>query len=76
MDVNNMMNDKILTPEKLYISTIAEDDAELAQKYGLGLEIAEYCTAWNMDEFFDGKKFIDTLLGGYYTFRCNVLSIG
>ena len=48
-----MMNDKILTPEKLYISTIAEDDAELAQKYGLGLEIAEYCTAWNMDEFFD-----------------------
>lgn len=38
--------------EQFYISTIAPDAAEAARKYGLGLEIAEYCTAWNMDEQF------------------------
>ena len=38
---------------KIYISTIAPDAAELAKRYGLGLEIAEYCTAWNMDEKFE-----------------------
>ena len=37
---------------KLYISTVAEDAAEVARIYGFGLEIAEYCTAWNMDEQF------------------------
>lgn len=36
--------------EHIYLSTIAEDAAETAAAYGLGLEIAEYCTAWNMDE--------------------------
>ena len=36
-----------------YISTIASDAKALAQKCGLGLEIAEYCTAWNMDEKFE-----------------------
>ncbi|NMA37244.1 MAG: TIM barrel protein [Papillibacter sp.] len=35
--------------EKLYISTTAEDDVSLAERYGLGLEIAEFCTAFNMD---------------------------
>lgn len=34
----------------LYLSTIAPDAAAVAREYGLGLEIAEYCTAWNMDE--------------------------
>ena len=38
--------------EQIYISTIAQDAADIARKYGLGLEIAEYCTAWNMDEKF------------------------
>ena len=38
---------------KFYISTIAPDAAELAKQYGFGVEIAEYCTAWNMDEKFD-----------------------
>ena len=38
--------------EQIYISTIAQDAADTARKYGLGLEIAEYCTAWNMDEKF------------------------
>lgn len=33
-----------------YISTIAPDAPEMARKYGFGLEIAEFCTAYNMDE--------------------------
>ena len=40
--------------EKIYISTISTDAVRVAQEYGLGLEIAEYCTAWNMDEKFAG----------------------
>ena len=36
--------------EDIYISTIAADGASVAREFGLGLEIAEYCTAWNMDE--------------------------
>lgn len=38
--------------EKLYLSTIATDAVRAAKACGLGLEIAEYCTAWNMDEKF------------------------
>ena len=38
--------------QKYYLSTIAADAAEIAREYGFGLEIAEYCTAWNMDEEF------------------------
>lgn len=38
--------------EKLYISTIASDSYVVAQKYGLGIEIANFCTAWNMDDNF------------------------
>lgn len=38
--------------ERFYISTIASDDVSAARRYGLGLEIAEYCTAANMDEAF------------------------
>ncbi len=34
--------------DRLYISTIAADAAPLAERYGLGLEIAEYCTATNL----------------------------
>lgn len=40
--------------EKIYLSTIASDAVPVAREYGLGLEIAEYCTAWNMDEKFSG----------------------
>ena len=39
--------------ENIYLSTIASDAVHMAREYGLGLEIAEYCTAWNMDEKFD-----------------------
>jgi len=38
--------------ENIYLSTIAADAAKTAKEYGFGLEIAEYCTAWNMDERF------------------------
>ena len=40
--------------ENIYISTIAPDATVLAREYGFGLEIAEFCTAWNMDEKFAG----------------------
>ena len=42
-----------LKKENIYLSTIASDAVHIAREYGLGLEIAEYCTAWNMDEKFD-----------------------
>ena len=35
--------------EGIYLSTIDENAQLLADTYGLGLEIAEFCTAWNMD---------------------------
>jgi len=35
--------------DKLYISTIAEDAGQIASAHSLGLEIAEFCTAFNMD---------------------------
>ena len=37
---------------RLLISTIAPDAGDMARRYGMGLEIAEYCTAWNMDDKF------------------------
>ena len=38
--------------KNLYLSTIDEHAQDLAKQYRLGLEIAEYGTAWNMDEQF------------------------
>lgn len=38
--------------ENIYLSTIATDAVRIARECGFGLEIAEYCTAWNMDEKF------------------------
>lgn len=40
--------------ENIYLSTIATDAVRVAKEYGVNLEIAEYCTAWNMDEKFEG----------------------
>lgn len=37
---------------RFYLSTISPDAPETARRYDLGLEIAEYCTAYNMDERF------------------------
>lgn len=42
----------MLSKDRVYLSTIDPQAGDLARKYGLGLEIAEFCTAWNMDEFF------------------------
>lgn len=36
----------------LYLSTIDAQAGKLARENGLGLEIAAFCTAWNMDEQF------------------------
>lgn len=38
--------------DRIYLSTIASDAVRVAKAYGVNLEIAEYCTAWNMDEKF------------------------
>ena len=42
----------MLNKENIYLSTIAPDAAETARKWGVHLEIAEFCTAWNMDREF------------------------
>ena len=39
--------------ENIYLSTIASDAPLFAREYGLGLEIAEYSTAWNMDRRYE-----------------------
>lgn len=36
----------------VYLSTIDSNASALARRFGVGLEIAQYCTAWNMDEKF------------------------
>lgn len=41
-----------MNKQTLYLSTMDPHAHLLARKYGLGLEIAEYCTAWNMDDAF------------------------
>ena len=38
--------------EHIYLSTIAPDAPAGARQQGFGIEIAEYCTAWNMDDEF------------------------
>ena len=42
----------MILKERIYLSTIAPEAAEIARKWGVNLEIAEYCTAWNMDREF------------------------
>lgn len=37
---------------QLYLSTVDENAASLCRKYGLGLELAQFCTAWNLDDEF------------------------
>lgn len=39
--------------EQICISTIDARAASVAHGYGMGLEIAQYCTAWNMDAQFE-----------------------
>jgi len=42
----------MLRKSRFYLSTIDPQASRLARQYGLGLEIAEFCTAWNMDDHF------------------------
>lgn len=42
---------------QIYLSTIAPDSASAAREQGFGLEIAEYCTAYNMDDYFKETDF-------------------
>jgi len=37
---------------RLYVSTVAEDAAAVAEAYHIGIELAEFCTAANMDDNF------------------------
>ena len=39
--------------KQIYLSTIDSHAADLVRSHGFGLEIAEYCTAYNMDEHFE-----------------------
>lgn len=39
--------------QQWYISTVDPDAHVLAAEHGLGIEIAEYCTAYNMDDYFE-----------------------
>jgi len=43
-----------LQKEKLFLSTIDPKASDFAARFGIGLEIAEYCTAYNMDQYFEG----------------------
>ena len=38
---------------QIYVSSIADDVLSVAREYGTGIEIAEFCTASNMDTDFD-----------------------
>ena len=38
---------------KIYLSTIDENSHTVAKEYGLGIEIAEFCTPWFLDTEFD-----------------------
>lgn len=50
---------------KFCISTIAPDAVPMAREYGFGVEIAEFCTAWNMDKRFSvADAALKTMLGG------------
>ena len=42
----------MLKKSRLYLSTIDPQAGELARKYGIGVEIADFCTAANMDDGF------------------------
>ena len=51
--------------DRLYLSTIDPEAGNVARQYGLGVEIAEFCTAWNMDRELPATKKIleETLVG-------------
>lgn len=55
----------MLKKENICLSTIAPDAAQTARKWGVNLEIAEFCTAWNMErEFPDVDKAVKENIEG------------
>ena len=51
--------------ERLYLSTIDASAGDLARRYGLGVEIASFCTAWNMDAYLpETEKELKATLAG------------
>ena len=51
--------------EQIYLSTIDPEAGDIARQYGLGVEIAEFCTAWNMDEHLaETEQTLETTLSG------------
>lgn len=42
----------MVNPWKMYISTVDEKAHLLAKEYGLGIEVAEFCTPWFLDREF------------------------
>lgn len=51
--------------ERLYLSTIDPNAGSLARRYGLGVEIAAFCTARNMDEgLSEAEEALETTLSG------------
>ncbi len=50
---------------RLYLSTIDPAAGKVARQYGLGIEIAEFCTAWNLDrELAATRKALEKPLNG------------
>lgn len=50
---------------RLYLSTIDPHAGDLARRYGLGVEIASFCTAWNMEEHrSETEEELETTLAG------------
>ena len=41
-----------MNKDLIYLSTTASDAGDVARKYCLGIEIAEFCTPWNLDDSF------------------------
>lgn len=51
--------------ERIYLSTIDPQAGCVAREYGLGIEIAEFCTAWNMDVYLEQtRRTLNTALSG------------
>lgn len=51
--------------KQIYLSTIDPEAGAVAREYGLGVEIADFCTAWNMDDkLAETKRKLERTLSG------------
>lgn len=67
-----MLPDTYDLTDRLYISTIADDCDTLARSYGVGLEIADFCTAVNMDEIAQFGPVVHTKMRGINRFSLHM----